>query len=117
MGFEQYQEPFTGDWGPPIWDDRNGTQIYSAPSTVTPIDQTGAGAGQDRWTGFFQNLLGTVTQYAIAKDARQSGMVPAVAPNGQPIYTSAAAVQASNMSSLIIIAAIVGAALLLVKKG
>ena len=70
--------------------------------------------GPDKWTGFFQNLIGTTAKYAIQRDAVKSGLQQGTAANGQPVYSAApATVGGMNTTGLLIIgAAIVGAVLL-----
>lgn len=117
-----------GDWG--TWTtftpDPNATSDNStgaaASGTGDVLTSTAApAAGQDRWSGWFQNLVGNVASYAIQKDARASGLVPATSASGQPVYTAAGAqvyrpAGANNSGMLLLAAAGLGLVLLL-KKG
>lgn len=113
-----------GDWGLPSWDS-TGTTAYQSPTIQNPdiVSSTAApAAGQDRWSGFFQSILGNVTSYAISKDAAKSGIVQARAANGTPIYTAAGTPvyqpqSAAGNGSLLLIGLAAVAGLLLLKKG
>jgi hypothetical protein len=116
-----------GEWSTVQWTDPTGTVPYQAPQVQTNsafVQQTADTAGQDRWSGWFQNLIGTGVNYAIQKDARQSGLVLATAPNGQPIYSpagaptyTAAGIGGISSGALLIVGAAIVAGLLLVNKG
>lgn len=87
-------DSLTGDYGPEFtWADSTGTVKQNGDNIVsTSLTATAAPSqGQDQWSGWLQSLIGQVTSYAIAKDARKSGLAPATAANGQPIYASSGA--------------------------
>jgi hypothetical protein len=115
----------TGDWGPQwspsAWANSDGTVANNGPQ-VQNQDVFSAAVvtnGQDRWTGYFQTLLSPVVNYAIAKDAAQSGLRPATAANGQPIFVGAGvpALQKQNPANVLVLAALAVGAFVLAKHG
>lgn len=110
-----------GDWGPEDAPDLDGTTANNGPQVHGNDIPTNATVsnGQDRWTGWFQGLVNTGASYMLAKDAKQNGMVPATAPNGQPTYAAAGPLRAASIQNpgLLLIGAGVLAALLLTRKG
>jgi hypothetical protein len=92
-----------GDWGPDLWSDSTGTTANNGPQVQAQdvLTQSTVTSGQDRWTGFLQNLIGDVAKYAVNRDAAQSGLIPARAANGQTVYAPAAqpVTAAGNMTS------------------
>lgn len=115
-----------GDWGPQwspsSWFDQTGTTANNGPQVQanSVLAQSSVTEGQDRWSGVFANLIGSVTQYAIAKDAAASGMRPAYAANGQPIYTAngmpAYAPATGGMGNVLLIGALIVGAVLIAKN-
>lgn len=111
----------SGSWGDASWDTSAGSVASGSYQQNTSVVATSAqpSDGADRWSGWFQGLITQGVNYAIAKDARESG-VTYTAPGGQPVYAPAPAPSVvggmSNGALLLIGAAIVGAVLLL-KKG
>lgn len=118
MPFIYEQGGVVGDWGPDVWGDPGGYTANNGPSVMANdvLTQSTVTEGADRWTGFFQNLIGDVTRYAVQKDAMRNGLVPATAANGQPVYTAGSFAQpASGVSTgtvLLILAGVVGVVLL-----
>lgn len=113
-----------GNWLPTAWVDPGGNQPYTggyAGQTNSPMTSTSqTTAGQDSWSGFFQQAFGTVVNYAIAKDARQSGLVQQTGANGQPIYTASGQPvyrPAGSGAGLLVLAAAGVGLVLLLKKG
>lgn len=105
----------TDPWGFGVNADPSSVPLDNNISTATsnsgPVGDTGSVSGN--WSGFFQSLAGTVANYAIAKDARQSGLVPVTNGNGQVVYQSTAKPASKGMLLLL-----GGAALfLLARKG
>jgi hypothetical protein len=107
-----------GDWGASSWDRTAGAVGSGSASESNSIIATSAAPsdGSGQWTGWLQGLVNTGVSYYMAKDAAQSGMVQATAPNGQPIYAPAGTLPAvgglSNGALLLLGAAIVGAVLI-----
>ena len=110
-----------GDWGPDLWTDPTGNNANNGPQVQANdvLTQSTVSDGPDKWTGFFQNLIGTTAKYAIQRDAVKSGLQQGTAANGQPIYSAQPAVSVGGMNTtglLIIGGAIVGAVLLVTAK-
>lgn len=119
------------DYGPnpadswPVWTDPTGTTPQNGPGVQTNSLLSGStqSAGQDKWSGWLQSLIGTGVNYAIAKDAKQNGLAQATAANGQPIYSPAGTASyvptlQSNQGLLMIgIVALVGAVAFAASKG
>lgn len=82
-----------GDWGPDLWTDSTGTTANNGPQVQANdvLTQSTVTSGQDRWTGFLQNIVGSVAQYAVQRDAAEHGLTPARASNGQTVYAPVAA--------------------------
>lgn len=51
-------------------------------------------SGNDGWSGYWKDMLGTVVSYAIQKDAAQSGLNVSTPAASQPVYVQQAASQA-----------------------
>jgi len=58
--------------------------------------------GNDGWGGFWQGLVGTVTSYAIQKDAAKSGLNVST-PTAQPVYIQQPAAQPAIPPGLLLI--------------
>jgi hypothetical protein len=107
-----------GDWGPDLWSDADATVSNNGPQVHANdvLTQSTVTQGQDKWSGFFQNVIGDVAKYAIQRDAAKNGLVPATSANGQPVYAQdRAAVRVGSVSVggwLVIGAAVVGGLLL-----
>lgn len=86
----------TGDWGTlTAWDNGGFTEASSAAATAldaSPINASGGKATgtNDQYSGFFTNLLGTVVNYGIQKDAKQNGLSVTTSATGQPVVRSSA---------------------------
>lgn len=111
-----------GDWGPDLWTDPTGDNTNNGPQVQANdvMTQSTLSDGPDLWTGFFQNLIGSATKYAIQRDAAKSGLQQGTAANGQPVYSAppaALSVGGMNTGGLLIIGAAILGAVLLVKKG
>jgi hypothetical protein len=113
-----------GDWGPDLWTDPTGNNANNGAQVVSNdvLTQSTVSEGPDRWTGFFQNIVGTVTKYAVQRDAAKNGLLQGTAANGQPVYSAqpqaVATVGGMNMGGLLIIgAAVIGGLLLVKAKG
>lgn len=114
-----------GDWGPPVWLDQDGTTANNGAQVVANdvLTQSTVTQGQDRWTGWFQGLVGNTVQYLQQRDAAERGLVQQRASNGQPVYVSTQAAPVVSGSGItgtglaIILAAVVGGVLLVAKKG
>lgn len=108
------------------WPDMAGTTANNGPQVqaVDMLTQSTESAGQDKWTGWLQNLVGSAASYAIAKDAAKNGLQPARSANGQPVYTGGyvpqpaayVSAQSVNWPAVLIIGAAVVGAVLLVRK-
>jgi hypothetical protein len=110
------------DWGVEAWPDSTGTTANNGPQVLRNdvIGNATVSQGQDKWTGFFQSVVGDVAKYAIARDAAKNGMVPQTAANGQPMYVtpnSALRVGNTAVSGWLVIGAAVVAAVMLTRKG
>lgn len=104
-----------GDWGPDLWSDSNGTVANNGPQVVANdvLTQSVVTQGQDRWTGFFQGLVGTAAKYAVDRDAAKRGLVQSTASNGQPVYTAQPSALGMGSSGLLLIGVAVVAALVI----
>lgn len=120
-----YNDNLPGDWGPPVWLDADATTANNGPQVHANdvLTQSTESQGQDRWTGWFQNLIGGSVQYLQQRDAAERGLVQQRAANGQPVYVDSRAAPVVGSSGItgtglvIILAAVVGAVVLVAKKG
>jgi hypothetical protein len=100
----------SGDWGPETWLDPTGTTANNGPQVMANdvLTQSTVSNGQDKWTGFFQNLIGNTVKYAVQRDAARSGLTQGTAANGQPIYTAMPQQQAGTGLSTGVVLLVLG---------
>jgi hypothetical protein len=112
-----------GDWGPDVWADADATVQPNGMQVVANdvLTQSTTAQGQDKWTGFFQNLVGSAAKYAIQRDAAKNGLVQQRSANGQPVYVNdQAALRVGSVSVggwIVIGAAVIGVLLVASHKG